>query len=117
MMINIPRVLLEDNGLDGILAYFLIFVDNFKRLLGKVDSPLIPIEEYEEYVIELCIHFAKLVKSHNKPLLGSSFQARSEPFIKKLEDLGIPILPSPERSARSMGALYDYSMMRKALTD
>jgi acyl-CoA synthetase (NDP forming) len=117
MMENIPRVLLEDNGLDGILAYFLIFVDNFKRLLGKVDSPLIPIEEFEEYLIELCIHFAKLVKSYNKPLLGSSFQGRSEPFIKKLEDLGIPILPSPERSARAMGALYDYSLMRKALTD
>ena len=117
LMKNIPRVLLEDKGLDGILAYFLIFVDNFKRLFQKVDSPPISIEEFEEYVIELCIHFSELVKSHNKPLLGSSFQARSEPFIKKLEDLGIPVLPSPERSARAMGALYDYSMIRKALTD
>ena len=40
---------------------------------------------------------------------------RDEPFIRELEDLGIPIIPSPERSARAMGALYRYSMMREAL--
>ncbi|UCF91645.1 MAG: CoA-binding protein [Desulfobacterales bacterium] len=116
IMEHIPRILLEDEGLDGILMYFLIVVDNFKCLLGKADSSVFKTAaEYEEYILRLCRRLARLVQSYNKPLLGSSFLTRDEGFIRELEDLGVPILPSPERSARAMGALYRYSRMRQAL--
>ena len=111
----IPRTLLEDEDIDGILMYFLITSDYFKRLLGKTESPLSSVEEFEDYLLGLCSHLTKLIQSYNKPLLGSSFLMRSERFIRELEDLGIPILPSPERSANAMGALYRYSIMRKSL--
>jgi len=116
IMVHIPRILLEDDKLDGILMYFLLNTDNFKRLLGKAESALFQtLEEFEMYLIQLCTRFAKQAKSSNKPLLGSSFLQRNERFIRELEDLGIPILPSPERSAKAMGALYRYSLMRNAL--
>ena len=108
----IPCTLLEDESIDGILMYFLITSDYFKRLLGKAESPISTIKEFEEYLLGLCSGFAKIVKSYKKPLLGSSFLMRSERFIRELEDLGIPILPSPERSAHAMGALYRYSLIR-----
>jgi len=118
LMVHIPRALLEDEDLNGILMYFLTLTETYKRLLDKVESPPFnTIEEYEEYMCGLYLRFVKLVKSHNKPLLGSSFLMRNERLIGELEDLGIPILPSPERSARAMGALYRYSKMRKALVE
>lgn len=112
----IPRTLLEDQDFDGVLMYFLPATDYFTRLLDKAESPFFKsIEEFEKYMLDLFIRFAKLVKSYQKPFLGSSFLSRSERFIRELEDLGIPILPSPERSASAMGALYRYSLMRRSI--
>ena len=71
--------------------------------------------ELEDFMMNLCRRLADSIATHPKPLLGSSFQMRSEKFIRDLEDLGIPILPSPERSARAMAALYRYTHMREAL--
>jgi len=71
--------------------------------------------EFENFVSRLCRRLAELAQSQAKPLLGSSFLMRSEKFIRELEDFGIPILPSPERSARAMEALYRYSRMQEAL--
>jgi acyl-CoA synthetase (NDP forming) len=84
--------------------------------LNKTESPFFnTIEDFEKYMLDLIIRFAKLVKSYQKPFLGSSFYLRSERLIREVEDLGIPILPSPERSANAMGALYRYSLMRKLM--
>ncbi len=114
----IPRTLLEDQGFDGILMYFLPASDYFKRLLNKTKSPFFDtIEDFEKYMLDLFIRFTKLVKSYKKPFLGSSFLLRSERLIREVEDLGIPILPSPERSANAMGALYRYSLMRKLMVE
>jgi acyl-CoA synthetase (NDP forming) len=71
--------------------------------------------EFENFVSGLCRRMADSAQSQAKPLIGSSFLMRSERFIRELEDFGIPILPSPERSARAMEALYRYSRMQEAL--
>jgi acetate---CoA ligase (ADP-forming) subunit alpha len=116
ILVHIPRVLFEDSRIDGILMYFLINAENFSRLLGKAESPLFKTAEaFEAYVSGLCDRLGELCASHDKPLIGSSFLTRSERFIRELENLGIPVLPSPERSARALGALYRYSQMRKKL--
>ena len=113
---QIPRILLEDPDFDCVLMYFLMSMENLGRLVGKVESPLFEtMEAFQEYMLGLCRRFVSLARSRNKPLLGSSFLMRDEPFIRELEDLGIPIIPSPERSARAMGALYRYSRMREKL--
>ena len=116
ILLTIPKVLLEDRQIDGILMYFLFMADNFERLLEKAESPMLAsLAEFENFVMNLCRRLADVIATHPKPLLGSSFQMRSERFIRDLEDLGIPILPSPERSARAMAALYRYTHMREAL--
>lgn len=117
LVLGIPEILLEDEQLDGLLVYFLFAKDNFKNLLEKVESPLFKtVEEFDNYLMGLSHRFSQLVKPMNKPLLGSSFLTRSEGFIRVLQDCGIPVLPSPERSARAMGALYQYAQMRARLT-
>jgi acyl-CoA synthetase (NDP forming) len=116
MLLTIPEILLEDRQIDGILMYFLFMAENFERLLDKAESPMFAsLAEFEDFVMNLCRRLADAIAIHEKPLLGSSFIMRSEKFIRELEDLGIPILPSPERSARAMGALYRYNNMREAL--
>ena len=116
ILLHIPRILLEDRQIDGILMYFLFMADNFKHLLGRTDSSMFnSLAEFENFVSGLCRRLADSAQSQAKPLIGSSFLMRSERFIRELEDFGIPILPSPERSARAMEALYRYSRMQEAL--
>ncbi len=116
LMVDVPQILLKAEEFDGVLMYFLFANDTMMRLLDRVDMPFFAsLEEFEAHMSGLCRRLAEAVRSSNRPLLGSSFVARSERFIRELEDLGIPILPSPERSARAMGALYRYSKMRASL--
>jgi acyl-CoA synthetase (NDP forming) len=56
-----------------------------------------------------------LMKSHDKPVLGFSFLTRENPFISGLQDKGVPVLPSPERAARALGALAECSRLREKL--
>ena len=53
--------------------------------------------------------------SWGKPVAGSSFGPRSEPFIHKLQEAGVPVLPSPERAVKAIAGLTRYALMRRAL--
>jgi len=112
----IPRVLLEDEDSDALLVYVLMSTDNFQRIMDRAESSMFDsLEAFEKYMVGLCHRFAALIKSQPKPVICSSFQRRSELFIRELEDQGIPVLPSPERSARALGALFRYAGMRARL--
>jgi acyl-CoA synthetase (NDP forming) len=52
---------------------------------------------------------ADLMAKHQKPLLGYTFQSHAELYVQKLLQNGVPVFPSPERAARAMAALVDYS--------
>ena len=52
---------------------------------------------------------SNLVERHQKPLVGFTFQSLENPFIQKLLEHGLAVLPSPERAARAMAALAGYS--------
>jgi acyl-CoA synthetase (NDP forming) len=54
---------------------------------------------------------AGLITKHQKPLVGFTFQSHAELFVRKLLHYGVPVLPSPERAARAMAALVDYSRL------
>ena len=51
---------------------------------------------------------AALIKKHQKPVIGFTFQSHESLFIQKLLDHGVPVYPSPERAARAMSALVKY---------
>jgi acetyl-CoA synthetase (ADP-forming) len=58
---------------------------------------------------EQAASMANLIERHHKPLIGFTFQSADNPFIQKLLNYGVAVLPSPERAARAMAALAGYS--------
>lgn len=112
----IPKVLLEEEGADSLLIYFLTSVSMVHRALAGLGVPPDEIDAQGEKIIEdQCASVATLMASHNKPLLGFSFLTRENPFIAGLQDKGVPVLPSPERAARALGALVEYKRLREKL--
>ncbi|BBO70670.1 acetyl-CoA synthetase [Desulfosarcina alkanivorans] len=112
----IPRILLEEEGADSMLVYFLASAAMIRRALAGLS---VPEEEIDDQVLKIvdeqCASMAALMTSHDKPVLGFSFLTRENQFISGLQDKGVPVLPSPERAARALGALVEYRRLREKL--
>ncbi len=106
----IPEILLQDPGAGALLVYFLVPSKTVKRALEAMGVPPEEVpDQAHKLVAEQARIIASLRRTYQKPLLGFSFRTREDPFIRELQDQGIPVLPSPERGARALGALIRYA--------
>ena len=113
---GIPKVLLEEDGADGMLIYFLASAKMVRTALTGMGVPKEELDTQIKNIIDAqCSAIASLITTHKKPIVGFSFLTRDNPFIAGLQDRGVPVLPSPERSARAFGAMVDYTRLRNKL--
>ncbi len=115
---TIPDILLEDKEADALLVYFLASSGMVRRALeglgvAKEEAGV----EAEKIIAEQCKAVASLMEKHQKPLIGYSFLTRENPFIRGLQDLGVPVLGSPERAARAVGAMATYVQLREKIRE
>jgi acetyl-CoA synthetase (ADP-forming) len=106
----IPDALLSEDGAHGLLVYFLtpaqIVRRNMKSMgISEDDMPKL----IDKLISDQAASVADLIVRHQKPLIGFTFQSPDNPFIQKLLEQNIAVLPSPERAARAMAALVGYS--------
>jgi acetyl-CoA synthetase (ADP-forming) len=112
---TIPRILLEDEGVDSLFMYFLV---PHKRVITSVLNAMTggsgdPQAMAVEYMKTQARAVTSLAASYGKPLVGGSFYTRDELFIRELQDRGLPVLSSPERAVRALGALARYAAFRR----
>ncbi len=109
---GIPDALLGDTGSDGLLAYFLAPGKSIRRSMAGMG---IAEEEIPRLIEKLFDDqgrtLAGLIKKHQKPLVGFTFQSHRDLSVRKLLQYDVPVLPSPERASRAMAALVRYSCM------
>jgi acyl-CoA synthetase (NDP forming) len=113
---EIPKVLLEEKNADILLTYFLMPSHTVKRALEHMDLP-------EEQVIEQTAKLisaqgesiARLLESHDKPLVGYTFRSLEDRFIRGFLDRGVPVFPGPERAARAIKALVTYADLQEEI--
>ena len=108
----IPDVLLADSGADGMLAYLLAPAKSIRRTMESMGIAAEQIPQLTEKLFDdQGRSLAALTAKHHKPLIGFTFHDPQELFVRKLLHHGVPVLPSPERAARAMAALFDYSRL------
>ncbi len=111
---TIPKVLLEGEETDGLLVYFLVPTQTVRRALESMGMAEDQVLEQSEKIIEQQSDAVSALPGEcGKPVLGYSLRTRDDFFIARLQDKGIPVLGSPERGARAMGALVRYARWRK----
>jgi acetyl-CoA synthetase (ADP-forming) len=112
----IPKILMEEERANSMLVYFLATAAMIQRALASLGVPKEEIDGQAARIVDdQCASVAALIASHDKPVLGFSFLTRENPFISGLQDKGVPVLPSPERAARALGALVEYGHLREKL--
>jgi acyl-CoA synthetase (NDP forming) len=115
---NIPKVLLEERESEGLLVYFLLPTQRVEHGLESMGVPKAEVQKEAGRLIETqCQSIADLLHNQHKPLIGYSYRTRDDLFIRTLQDKGVPVLSSPERAARAMAALVQYSRLQKKLLE
>lgn len=110
---DIPRLLLEDPNTDMLLVYFLappIFIERFMKGMGR--TPQEAEGDARKIIDDHADTFIRLAGSSDKPIVGYTYRSLQEQFVRKIMDHGIPVYPDPERAARAMGALLQYTRLR-----
>jgi acetyl-CoA synthetase (ADP-forming) len=108
----IPNILLEEANCDGLLAYFLAPGQIIRRTMKSMGIAPDQIPQLTEKIFDdQAKSMAGLMAKHQKPLIGYTFQSHEELYVQKLLHHGVPVFPSPERAARAMAALVDYSRL------
>jgi acyl-CoA synthetase (NDP forming) len=107
---EIPDTLLAEPAAGGLLMYFLTPGQLIRRTMESMEIPpdQIPILT-EKLFADQAGSLVDLIKKHQKPILGFTFQSHGNMFIQKLIDYGLPVFPSPERAARATSALVRYT--------
>jgi acetyl-CoA synthetase (ADP-forming) len=114
---TLPTILLEDPGVDSLFIYLLMPLHRVRKtILHMTKDPEKSMILADQFVGAQAKAVATLSSTSGKPVVGSCFGPRSEPFIHKLQEDGVPVLPSPERAVKAMAALTRYALMRRALT-
>jgi acetyl-CoA synthetase (ADP-forming) len=112
----IPKALLEEENADGMLMYILASAKMVKRALEGFGIPVEELDtQADKIVVDQCRSVAALKEQYKKPMLGFSFMTRDNQFVRELQNMGVPVLPSPERAARAFSALVKYRGLREKI--
>ena len=110
---EIPKVLLEEHNADMLLIYFLTLSHMVTRGLEQMGVPEEQvIEQISKLIDTQCESIARLLETYDKPLVGYTWRSLEVQSIRGLLDRGVPVFPGPERAARALKALVQYTGLR-----
>jgi acetate---CoA ligase (ADP-forming) subunit alpha len=112
----LPRILLDDEGVDMLFMYVLMPFERVARVLEVMGTPPRDASTLAEtFISSVCKKVAEIAAQSGKPVVGASFCNRTEPVVRELQDLGVPVLPSPERAVKALACLQRYAAAKGAL--
>jgi acetate---CoA ligase (ADP-forming) subunit alpha len=111
-----PRILLQDPAVDSLFMYLLIPIQRVAKAMQAMGANAGNAAGMaEDFINDQCAVVAQLSARSGKPVVGASFCTRDEPFVRELQDSGVPVLPSPERAIKALAALVKYARMRETI--
>jgi len=111
---HIPKALLEDDEIDGLLLYGFFGADWLLKLDDTVGGGYLGTEPeaIRQMGTARTRELAEFLRGFGKPVIGSSFLDHTDSMVRDLCRGGIPMYPSSERAVKAMAALYKYKRYR-----
>ena len=111
---SIPKTLLAEPKADGLLIYLMMPNHPIRRVMSAMGLSEEQIEAQIDQFVEKSVgYMIKLAETQTKPVIGFSYRSQVDKLIGILQQKGFPVLPSPGRAARAMGALVRYRYFRE----
>lgn len=110
---EIPSVLLKDPSCACFLIYFHMpfqVISRAFRQMGWTDEMIAT--QGRELLMGQSNAAARLSATYGKPVVGYTYRGMDDPFIKNAIKMGMPIFPGPQRAARAIKAMFEYSLIR-----
>lgn len=115
MMEKLPRIILEDPEIDGLLIHG-VMGSSFFRSVSETARKWVKVPAYEkvrDFFLGTMEAFVKLPGEYGKPVVASSFADREDDAVRITQDNGISCFRAPERAVGAMAALCRYGEIRK----
>ena len=111
---EIPEILLQDENMDMLLAYFLTPESVLRRQLLKNGITDSDTDRLAREMMETdCDNMAEVVRRSDKPVVGFTYRNLEDRSISGLIERGIPVFQGPERAVRAMAAFTRYHRSRE----
>ena len=118
LSVTIPEIIMKSGEVDALVLHGAMgrgfmkeAYDHAHELVGDV-----PFEEFFKTFDRDLSGAYSLPQKYNMPLLVSSFFDREDNYTKAYQDNNVPVYDSPERAARALISLYQYSLIKKRKT-
>ena len=113
---KIPRILLPDPEVDGLLIHGLTrppLLKGMEKIIQSIGE--IPLKEMGRIVVSMLTELIEFPRIFGKPILCSAFWGEKDQAVDFLQRRGIPCYPAPERAVKAMAALCRYGEVEKKL--
>ncbi|MFX1319770.1 MAG: acetate--CoA ligase family protein [Promethearchaeota archaeon] len=102
-------ILLDLDTIDSLLIHGFFGPDLMVQFRQSPDVPQNVVTMMQAEFEDAAAQLIRTIKQHQKPVLISSTQDRSDSGIRTLQDAGVPVYPMPERAARTLGIMTRYA--------
>ncbi len=117
LMKILPEIVIESGEVDGILHYGFFGPIHHEVKLSILDKKVKGLAVFETKTFSAYERAAKdlcaLSSKHNFPIISASFHGSYDPCQSILRNNGIPVMPSPEKAAQTLGTMWRYTAMQE----
>jgi acetyltransferase len=115
LAITIPELVIKSGEVDALIMHGIMHSGFLREIYNHVLDFIggISFEEFLSFTGPVIKEVFELPRKYNMPLIISSFFGQEDSYTKGFQENNIPVFHSPEKTARALGALYHYKLIKE----
>ena len=115
LAVTIPEIIIRSGEVDALIMHGIMRSGFLREIYNHVSDYIkgASFEEFLSFSEPVIKEVFELPRKYNIPLIISSFFGQEDSYTKGFQENNIPVFHSPEKTARALGALYHYKLIRE----
>jgi acyl-CoA synthetase (NDP forming) len=115
LAITIPELVIKSGEVDALIMHGIMHSGFLREIYNHVSDYIegVSFEEFLSFTEPVIKEVFELPLKYKIPLLISSFFGQEDSYTKGFQENNIPVFHSPEKTARALGSLYHYKLIRE----
>ena len=115
LAITIPEIVIKSGEVDALIMHGIMHSGFLREIYTHVSDYIkgVSFEEFLSFTGPILKEVFELPRKYNMPLIISSFFGQEDSYTKGFQENNIPVFHSPEKTARALGSLYRYKLIKE----